>query len=91
MLEVGRRDLVAVMAHNPGVILRKRIGVGKPREWSSMRVFVSNCAALWLTILVVLVAAIRRTVEATNRFENRLLGPWERSSTPPEVTSSDAC
>ena len=36
MVEVGKRYLVTVMAHNLGVILRKLIGVGKPREWASM-------------------------------------------------------
>jgi hypothetical protein len=90
-LEVGKRYLDAVMAHNPGVILRKQIGVGEPRECASMRVFVANCAALWLTILAVLVAVIRRTVEATNHLMNRLLGPCERFSAPPEAASSAAC
>jgi transposase len=32
LAEVGKRYLVAVLAHNLGVVLRALIGVGKPRE-----------------------------------------------------------
>ena len=91
MVEVGKRYLVTVMAHNLGVILRKLIGVGKPREWASMRAFAATCAALWSTILAVLVAASRRIVEIAKRCEDRLLGSREHFSDSPEAASSTGC
>ena len=90
-LEVGKRYLDAVMAHNLGVILRKLIGVGKPRRWASMRAFAATCAALWSTILAVLVAASRRIVEIAKRCEDRLLGSREHFSDSPEAASSTGC
>jgi len=91
MVEVGKRYIVTVMAHNLGVILRKLIGVGKPREWASMRAFVATFATLWSTILVVLVAASRRIVEGANRFEDRLLGSRGHFGDSPEAASSTGC
>ena len=69
------------MAHNSGVILHKPIGVGKPREWASMRGHLATCAALWSTILVAQVESWRRMVELADRFEDQLLGSWEHFST----------
>lgn len=40
------RDLVTVMAHSLGVILRELIGVGSPMEWASMHGFLAACTAL---------------------------------------------
>lgn len=91
LVEVGKRYLVTVMAHNLGVILRKLIGVGRPREWASMRAFVATCAALWSTIFVALVASWRRIVELADRFEDQLLGSREHFSTSPRAASSTGC
>jgi hypothetical protein len=79
------------MANNLGVILRKLIGVGKPSEWTSMRAFAATCAALWSTILAVLVAASRRIVEIARRCEDQLLGSHEQFSDTPEAASSTGC
>jgi transposase len=57
MTEVGKRYLVNVMAHNLGVVLRKLIGVGKQREWASMRSLLATSAVLWSTIVACLLAA----------------------------------
>ena len=91
LVEVGKRYLVTVMAHNLGVILRKLIGVGKPREWASMRAFLATCAALWSTIFVALVASWRRIVELADRFEDQLLGSREHFSTSLKAASSTGC
>ena len=91
MVEVGKRYLVTVMAHNLGVILRKLIGVGKPRERASMRACVATFATLWSTILAVLVAASRRIVESAKRCEDRLLGSHEHFSDSPDAASSTGC
>ena len=40
LVEVGKRYLVTVMAHNLAVVLRRLFGVGKPKEW------VALCAQL---------------------------------------------
>ena len=55
MTEVGKRYLVHAMAHNLGVILRKLIGVGKPREWAAIRATLTPLEAIWATILAILV------------------------------------
>jgi transposase len=91
LVEVGKRYLVTVMAHNLGVILRKLIGVGKPREWSAMRAFLATCAGLWSTILVVLVATWRRIVELASPFEGQLTGSGGRFSASSEAVSSTGC
>ncbi len=91
MIEVGKRHIVTVMAHNLGVILRKLIGVEKPREWASMRALAATCAALWSTILAMLVAASRRIVEIAKRCEDRLLGSREHFSDSLEAVSSTGC
>lgn len=50
MLEVGKRYLMQVAAHNLGVILRKLFGVGTPRGWGSAA--SSLCDALGALIAV---------------------------------------
>ncbi len=79
------------MAHNLGVILRKLIGVGKPREWASMRGFFATCRALWAAIVAWLVAVGRLAAEAPGDFAPRLLGTRGRYSASPEPASSTAC
>ena len=91
MIEVGKRYLVTVMAHNLGVILRKLIGVGKPREWASMRGFLAACACLWSAIMTYLVAAGRRVVETVADFADRRLGSREHFIASPGAASSTAC
>lgn len=56
MVEVGKRYLVHVMAHNLGVMLRKLLGVGKPREWAAL---CRSIAALQ-RLLIALLALIAR-------------------------------
>ena len=59
LVEVGKRYLVNVMAHNLGVILRKLIGVGKPREWASMRALLHLSERFCATIFKVVVRGLR--------------------------------
>lgn len=91
IVEVSKRYLVTVMAHNLGVILRKLIGVGKPREWASMRGFLTTCAALWSAIWAWLVAAGRRVAELAGDFADQLLRPRWRFGASPEAASSTGC
>lgn len=79
------------MAHNLGVILRKLIGVGKPREWASMRTFIATCAALWSTIFVALVASGRWIVELADRLLDKGIRAREHFSTSLEAASSTGC
>ena len=60
LVEVGKRYLVTVMAHNLGVILRALIGVGKPREWAAMRAFLAAWHRFWSTIVAETRDALRR-------------------------------
>src|SRR5215831_2127388 len=64
LIEVGKRYLVTVMAHNLGVILRALIGAGKPRELAASGSFVAAlvrfCAAI-----VDLISAMPRAGLAT--------------------------
>ena len=91
LAEVSKRYLVTVMAHNLGVILRRLIGVGKPREWASMRGFLAACAGLLSALLACLCAAGRRSAEIAVAFADRLLGLRERFSTSPGGASSTGC
>ena len=91
MTEVGKRYLVHAMAHNLGVILRKLIGVGKPREWAALRACFAARKALLAAILGVAGAAGRRIRELVRdafspNFDPRL-ARWELRITP----SSTAC
>lgn len=79
------------MAHNLGVILRKLIGVGKPREWASMRAFLATCVGLWSTILAWLVAAGRQVAAAARDFADRTLATPRHITTSPEAASSTGC
>lgn len=36
LVEVGKRYLVTVMAHNLAIVLRRLFGVGKPKEWAAL-------------------------------------------------------
>ena len=56
-----------------------------------MRAFAATCAALWSTILAVLVAASRRIVESANRFEDRLLGSRKHFSDSLAAVASTGC
>lgn len=91
LVEVSKRYLVTVMAHNLGVILRKLIGVGKPREWASMRGFLATCTAMWSAILASLVAAGHCVAESARDFADQLLRPWRHFIASPEAASSTAC
>jgi transposase len=61
MVEVSKRYLVHVMAHNLGVILRKLLGVGKPKEWAALWGSSSALERL-LAAIFVFVAQLRRRI-----------------------------
>lgn len=90
MVEVGKRYLVHVMAHNLGVILRKLIGVGKPREWAALRGCSAALAALarLLTAIVALVAALSARVHEWVRENN---GPVQITPARPIRARIAAC
>jgi hypothetical protein len=60
MVEVGKRYLMQVAAHNLGVILRKLFGVGTPRGWGSAP---GKLCALFGALAAVLVAFWRSVVD----------------------------
>ncbi len=91
LAEVGKRYLVTVMAHNLGVILRKLIGVGKPREWASVRSLLASCVALRSTIFALLVTTWRWIGELADRLVDQWLGAREHFSASPEEASSTGC
>jgi transposase len=91
LVEVGKRYLVNVMAHNLGVILRKLIGVGKPREWAAARALLASCAALWSMIATFLVAASTKAGDIGDRCADRVLGTHGHFSPSPGVASSTGC
>jgi IS5 family transposase len=48
VLDIGKRYLMQAAAHNLGVLLRKLLGAGKPREfWALYGVVFSLCRDLW--------------------------------------------
>ena len=74
LAEVGKRYLVSVMAHNLGVILRTLIGVGKPREWASMRALLASLRCVWSTIVAIVLDALRQIVDLAETVGRPLLG-----------------
>jgi transposase len=91
LVEVSKRYLVTVMAHNLGVILRKLIGIGKPREWASMRALLATCAGLWSAIMVCLLATARQIAATTRDLADRILGTRGHLRTLPGAVSSTGC
>ena len=75
MTEVGKRYLVHAMAHNLGVILRRLIGAGKPREWAAIRPALAPNQALWATILALV-------AELAARFRRLMLDLLSESIVP---------
>jgi transposase len=47
IINVGKRYLLQAAAHNLGVVLRKLLGAGKPREFAALWAL---CAAIWATL-----------------------------------------
>lgn len=76
------------MAHNLGMILRKLNGVGKPREWVSMRDFLAVYVGLWSRILAYMVATARELAPTAGNLADRLLGPKEQFERRPGAASS---
>jgi transposase len=74
LAEVGKRYLVSVMAHNLGVILRTLIGVGKPREWASMRALLASLRCCWSTIVTIVLDALRQIVDLAEEIGRPFLG-----------------
>jgi transposase len=63
IIEVSKRYLMQVAAHNLGIILRKLLGVGTPRGWGSAAEALRKLfGALW-----VLLASIRTSVVVARR------------------------
>jgi hypothetical protein len=74
LAEVGKRYLVSVMAHNLGVILRTLIGVGKPREWASMRALLASLRCVWSTIVALALEPLRKIVDLAELIGRPLFG-----------------
>jgi IS5 family transposase len=78
-----KRYLVAVMAHNLGLVMRKLFGIGKPKEWAAA------CAALTAVLWVVLAASQSLQNAITQQFRT-----WPRSrrlsTAPPTRPSATA-
>ena len=60
MVEVSKRYLIHVAAHNLAVIMRSLFGVGKPREWARL-----NAAFLALSYALQIVVSALRRLEVT--------------------------
>jgi transposase len=91
LAEVGKRYLVAVMAHNLGVILRALIGVGKPREWASMRALIASLRRFWSTIVALLFDALGLIVAATRSSGPSPFGGCATSVDSRKVATSTGC
>lgn len=91
IVEASKRYLGTVMAHNLCVILRKLIGVGKPRERASMRGFLATCVALWSAILADLVAVGRFVAETAGELADQRLCARRHFSASLEAAASTAC
>jgi transposase len=91
LAEVGKRYLVAVMAHNLGVILRALIGVGKPREWASLRALIASLRRFWSTIVALLFDALGLIVAATRSSGPSPFGGCATSVDSRKVATSTGC
>jgi transposase len=91
LVEVSKRYLVSVMAHNLGVILRALIGVGKPREWASMRALLAALARSWSTICAALVAATRLVADCAVLLSRELPRRLQLITPSPKAASSTGC
>ena len=89
--EVGKRYLVNAMAHNLGVILRKLIGSGKPREWAAVRgpLHASDCLQTAIIDFFVMVWGRVQKLLADS-FSPIVIG-WHGGSRPPIAASSTGC
>lgn len=64
LIEVGKRYLVTVMAHNLGIILRAMIGAGKPRELAASGALLATLSR-FCGAIAELITAMARAAEAT--------------------------
>jgi transposase len=73
LVEVGKRYLVNVIAHNLGVVLRKLFGVGKPKEWAafSAQLLAVLSRLLGLRHLLVIYRLVRDTGRSLAASESR--------------------
>jgi len=91
LIEVGKRYLVTVIAHNLGVILRALIGVGKPREMRSMRALLASLDRSCSTILAHFIDALRLLASCSG-FQGRDPSLRTLLLTPsPRAASSTGC
>jgi len=78
LVEVGKRYLMQVAAHNLGVILRKLFGVGTPRGWgsaaSALQALFGDLGALLVRLWLSLVLVGRRLAQfaRSNRDAGRI-------------------
>jgi len=99
MVEVSKRYLMQVAAHNLGVILRKLFGLGTPRGWGSATSqlqallcrLMAALAAFWSTIANLLADASRETLELAVRLSNSGFCLRGRFSDSPEAGCSTGC
>lgn len=90
LLEVSKRYLVAVMAHNLAVVLRKLFGVGKPKEWAALS---AQLMALLSGLLILCHLIVVRRLTRAPCWQPALVGlrqPWIRSKTRGRLSRS-AC
>jgi transposase len=91
LAEVGKRYLVSVMAHNLGVILRTLIGVGKPREWASMRALLASLRCIWSTIVAIALEPRRKIVYLAETIGRPLFGDRINFVAAEKAATSTGC
>jgi transposase len=91
LVEVSKRYLVTVMAHNLGVIMRVLIGVGKPRELASMRTLFASLHRLCSTIFPFIVATLRLLAAHVGNPGRGSLPQQLPFTLPPGAASSTGC
>ncbi len=78
IVEVSRRCLLQAAAHNLGVVLRKLLGMGKPREF----------AAAWAFLVALLDALLNSLMPRALILSHKLRPPPPRRNTRLEKTTN---
>jgi len=88
LVEVGKRYLVHVMAHNLGVILRKLFGVGKPREWAARWGSLAVLQRLLIAIVTLVAQLARQVPDLSRRSIPPAIQPILIATSRPAVSST---
>ncbi|HEY3495494.1 MAG TPA: transposase [Polyangiaceae bacterium] len=91
LVETGKRYIVSVIAHNLGVILRALIGVGKPREWASMRALLASFRLFWSTIVALVIDVRRHIVDPASLDRRSHFGCRTSLVASREAATSTGC